>query len=278
MFRYRFLSALVLIPLVIGLVILGSGWFLALVAVVLMLAGREYAQIIPNSSAVLITGLCWSYLLIAQYGATELVWPVTTIFLLVTLAWATIRFERGAQTAVSDWGFTLAGGVYLGWLGLHFVLLRNITTSPASESPIDVGLYWASFALSCAWSADTGAYAVGKLWGRHKMAPHLSPGKTWEGYLGGIAGAIVCGGVWILVSDILKANLPPSLNLGHALTAASLVSILTPMGDLGESMLKRWGHVKDSSKLIPGHGGMLDRLDTLLWAAVIVYYYVKWCI
>jgi phosphatidate cytidylyltransferase len=198
----------------------------------------------------------------------DLAWPITAIFLLVTLSWAVFRFERGTPMAVSDWAFTLAGGMYLGWLGMHFVLLRNMTG----------GLYWTSFALSCAWLVDTGAYAVGRPWGKHKMSPNLSPSKTWEGYFGGILGAIICSGAWILIAGSLNVGLPPGFNFWNALLAGLLVAILTPLGDLGESMLKRWGKVKDSGNLIPGHGGMLDRLDTLLWAAVIVYYYVKWVI
>lgn len=282
MFRHRLLSSLVLIPPVIGLTLLGGGWFLALVAAALALAGCEYAHLTRQSQApagaALVIGFGWLATLAAHYRAAELLWPGLAALALATTTWALIRFERGSPAAVNDWAFILAGGLYLGGTGAHFVLLRGLTASAPGGQTIEVGLTWAAMALACAWITDSSAYAVGRGWGRHKLAPHLSPGKTWEGYAGGLLGGVLLGGAWPGLVAALHLPQPAGSSAWHSLVACTLVAALTPLGDLGESMLKRWANVKDSGPLIPGHGGMLDRLDTLLWAAVIVYYYVRWAI
>lgn len=283
MFRYRLLSALVLIPLVVGLTFLGNGWFLALVIAVLTLAGYEYAQITRHggvqTSAVLVIGFVWLALLATHYRALGLLWPTVAAFALITTLWALARFERGAATAALDWAFTLAGGLYLGWTSAHFILLRNMGIHPGMGiSFVDEGLDWTVLALACVWLTDTSAYAVGKLIGRRKMAPRLSPSKTWEGYAGGLLGGALMGAAMPWIFDALHMNQPHGLTIGHSAAIGLLIAALTPLGDLGESMLKRWANVKDSGSLIPGHGGMFDRLDTLLWAAVIAYYYACWVI
>lgn len=279
MFRYRLLSALVLIPLIIGLTLLGGGWFLGLVMAVLTLASYEYAQIVRHgggqTSFVLVSGLCWLAALVAYYRAFFLALPLTALFAFATLTWATIRYERGAHAALLDWTLTVAGGVYLGWIGAHFVLMRGITAQTGGQV-IDAGLNWTVLALASTWLADTGAYATGRWLGKHKMSPRLSPAKTWEGYAGGVAWGTAFGAIWPWLSAAARLPQPPDLTVWHSLTLALLIAILTPLGDLGESLLKRWAGVKDSGTLIPGHGGMFDRLDTLLWAAVIAYYYVTW--
>jgi phosphatidate cytidylyltransferase len=110
------------------------------------------------------------------------------------------------------------------------------------------------------------------------MSPQISPGKTWEGYMGGVLGGTLFGGGWVWLTQMLRVPQPPGLTVGHCLVISLLIAAITPLGDLGESMLKRWGKVKDSGNLIPGHGGVFDRLDTLLWATVIVYYYAIWIV
>jgi phosphatidate cytidylyltransferase len=123
--------------------------------------------------------------------------------------------------------------------------------------------------------ADSGAYFVGRAWGRRKLAPTLSPGKTWEGYLAGI----VTGGLltWLLATLWPKvAGVQTTLSGTHGLILGVVVAVVAPLGDLAVSMIKRSVDVKDSSSIIPGHGGALDRVDSVLWAAVIGYYYVIW--
>jgi phosphatidate cytidylyltransferase len=123
--------------------------------------------------------------------------------------------------------------------------------------------------------ADSGAYFVGQAWGQRKLAPALSPGKTWEGYLAGvITGAVLTS----LLASLWRVGAGDGTTLSavHGLILGGLIAIVAPLGDLAVSMIKRHVGAKDSSDLIPGHGGALDRVDSIVWAAVIGYYYLQW--
>ncbi|MFZ6181549.1 phosphatidate cytidylyltransferase [Nannocystis pusilla] len=126
---------------------------------------------------------------------------------------------------------------------------------------------WLFVTLAIAFLSDTGAYAFGRLWGKHKLYPAVSPGKTWEGSLGGLVGANVA------TLGFGSAFLLPELAVGHAIVLGILGSLAGQVGDLFESMLKRSHGVKDSGNLLPGHGGMLDRVDALLFVGPVVYYF-----
>jgi phosphatidate cytidylyltransferase len=126
-------------------------------------------------------------------------------------------------------------------------------------------------AVLTVWITDTGAYFVGKPLGRHKLAPHISPGKTWEGAAGGqLAGLIAVIG--------LTEAFGLDVDIVHVVALGLIVPTVAQIGDLAESALKRGLGVKDSSGLVPGHGGVLDRLDSLLFAAPTVYWYLRWLI
>lgn len=169
---------------------------------------------------------------------------------------------RAADIAgsVSAAAGTLLGAAYLGGLGGTLAALRL--------APLDLGGPWVMMLLlTTVMSADSAALFVGSAIGRHKMAPRISPGKTWEGLAGGLAGGI-------LGALIVRQVGLPWLPLGHAALLAVVVAAAGTAGDLAESMLKRWAGVKDSGALFPGHGGMLDRLDSLLFGAPVLYYYL----
>jgi phosphatidate cytidylyltransferase len=137
------------------------------------------------------------------------------------------------------------------------------------------GLWWTVTAIPSIMLADSAAYFVGRAWGRRKLAPALSPGKTWEGYLAGVgigtALTSSLGALWRWVSGGAT-----TLNAVHGLVLGLVIAVVAPLGDLGVSMMKRSVRAKDSGTIIPGHGGALDRVDSVLWAAVIGYYYVVW--
>jgi phosphatidate cytidylyltransferase len=140
---------------------------------------------------------------------------------------------------------------------------------------IDDKGWWLLLALCAIMAADSGAYFVGRAWGRRKLAPSLSPAKTWEGYLAGV----VTGGLGALLIALLQGALTKDpISITHGLIMGSLISTLAPVGDLVISMIKRQVGAKDSGKIIPGHGGALDRVDSVLWAAVIGHYYVLWIV
>ena len=134
---------------------------------------------------------------------------------------------------------------------------------------LDDGRNWVFFALFTNFGSDTAAFFTGRALGRHHLAPQISPSKTWEGAIGGILGAIIIS---------LLFTLPPALSLplsyGQAILLGLLVSIFGQLGDLVESLLKRNMGVKDSGRLVPGHGGALDRIDSIVFAGVVVYYWV----
>jgi phosphatidate cytidylyltransferase len=154
----------------------------------------------------------------------------------------------------------MVGGIILvGWLGGHFFLVRRVE---------HMAWQWTMLAMIATWIADSGAYLVGKflagsLIGKHKLSPHLSPNKTIEGYIGGIVLGTV---ITIALGNYFGLPLVGALILGLFASAVS------PLGDLGISLIKREAGVKDSGVLFPGHGGALDRIDSLVWSVTIAYY------
>jgi phosphatidate cytidylyltransferase len=169
---------------------------------------------------------------------------------------------RGVPWIALPWWAAIVGAMaYVGVLGSYLVLLRNL----------DDGESWVLLAVVSTWGADTCAYAVGKLVGRHKMAPSISPGKTWEGTTGGLI-----GGLAVVVALNWPLDLPVST--GQAVLLGLILPVVAVLADLGESKLKRGAGVKDTSALVPGHGGFLDRLDSLLFTVPLVYYFAVWIV
>jgi phosphatidate cytidylyltransferase len=172
------------------------------------------------------------------------------------------RFARHPKTAATDFCITLAGIFYLGWLGAFFFSLRDLPH----------GQWWFLVALPAVWLADAGAFLFGRKFGRHRMAPLVSPNKTWEGYIGGI----ITGTLLTVLLAALWQLAAPAIRIEVAAVLGLVIAMVTPLGDLGESMIKRQFGVKDSSNILPGHGGMMDRIDSWIWAAAIGYYLIMW--
>lgn len=261
MLSHRVLSAVVLIPLVGWVVYAGDWWFLGALAVAGTLAGIEFFQMMRLGSyrpAMLVgVPLILLLLLDAHSPAWGLLRPAVAIAVMAALIWHLFQSDDPSPTA--SWALTVAGGLYLGWLLSHFVLLRALPD----------GLPWTIVAFLSVWISDSGAYFVGRAVGRHKIWPRISPKKSWEGSIGGLISGVLGT---MLVAWL--AGLPPA----HGAIVGALIPIITPFGDFAVSMMKRQVGVKDSGSLIPGHGGMLDRIDTLLFCAVMVYYYVTWVV
>jgi phosphatidate cytidylyltransferase len=176
---------------------------------------------------------------------------------LLPLIW--LIFRRQKEGAFIGWAWTIAGILYVGWLLSYFVALRGL----------DDGRNWVFLALATNFASDTTAFLVGRALGRHKLAPAISPGKTWEGTIAGFFGAII-------VSLPFTMLLP--ISYWQAVVLGFLVSLFGQLGDLVESLFKRNMGVKDSGRLLPGHGGALDRIDSVVFTGVVVYYYVIWAI
>jgi len=267
MLRTRALTAVVLIPIVVFLIYLGGLPFLVMVALLLTLAEIEFCHLMARDgfrpALVFGIGLVWLFLLDAHSPALGLLLPGMTLILLSSLAWQLFHREG---SPVADWALTVTGGLYLGLCGACLIGLRDL--------PPD-GLWWTLTAIPSIMLADTGAYFVGRAWGRHKLAVTLSPGKTWEGY---VAGVVIGGLLTALLASLwhVAAGARVAVNGMHGLILGLLIATFAPLGDLAISMLKRQVGVKDTGHIIPGHGGVLDRVDSVLWAAVIGYYYVLW--
>jgi phosphatidate cytidylyltransferase len=195
---------------------------------------------------------------------------LATMALLLLLG---LALRRGGQPRVLESaGVTALGVLYVGWLSAHFVLLR--------ELPWRAGLAYADgsslvlFAFLVTWSCDTGAYLTGRAFGRTRLSAAISPRKTWEGSLGGFACAILASCIGAM-TFLRPEGGGPLLSWGHAIALGALVGVFGQVGDLVESLFKRDTASGDSSDLIPGHGGVLDRFDSLYFGAPIVYHYLR---
>jgi phosphatidate cytidylyltransferase len=165
----------------------------------------------------------------------------------------------------TSWAWMVGGALYIGWLLSFLVSLR---IEPGTIAFPEAGRNFVFLALLATFGSDTLAYFTGKALGRHKMAPQISPGKTWEGAIAGVVGGIIVGLLFTLETPL---QLP--LNWWQAVILGLLISVFGQLGDLAESLLKRSFGVKDSGSLMPGHGGILDRIDSVLFAGVVVYLY-----
>jgi phosphatidate cytidylyltransferase len=251
----------------------GGPGFTALTVVLGVLAAFEFYRMVAASKRPPLTyfGLVWTALFILSRSSgllslietrfdPELVTPLLLTSALV-LSLIGILARRQKEGAFTSWVWTIAGILYIGWLLSHLVALRGLES----------GRNLVFLVLFVTWISDTTAFFVGRRFGRHKLAPSISPAKTWEGTIGGVCGAIV---VSILFFTPTLFQLP--LACGQVILLSVLVSILGQLGDLIESLLKRNLGVKDSGRLMQGHGGILDRIDSLILAGIVVYYYAIW--
>jgi len=170
------------------------------------------------------------------------------------------------ERQVENIAVTALGVLYVGWLSSHLVLLRELPWRAGTEYGLGATFVWLAFFVT--WSCDTGAYVVGRIWGRNRPWRDISPRKSLEGAIGGF----VCAA---LAAFVARAWFAPYLRIVDAAALGMLVGVFAQVGDFVESMLKRDARHGDSSDLIPGHGGVLDRFDSLYFAAPIVYYWLK---
>ncbi len=261
MLAQRIASAAVGIPLIVVLIWAGGPWYTGAACLVVLVAAHEF-QMLHHGGwtplGLLAAGLAAALPAGAMVGPDWVLWFAVG-GVLIPLAWVTTRADPA--TAVTDWLWAAGGVAYVGLLGAHIVLVRELPE----------GRDWVYLAILGTFAVDTAAYFVGLAVGRRKLAPHISPGKTVEGTLGGLAGGFAAV---LLLNYFLGIRLEAAL----IVPLAALLPVAAVLGDLAESILKRGVRVKDASRVIPGHGGFLDRLDSLLLTLPVVYYFVTWVV
>jgi phosphatidate cytidylyltransferase len=254
----RVAVAIVGLPLVLGIVYLGGWWLFALAAVAAVLALHEYALMIRALRPVVLAAYAGALLSLLGAHLGGLEWTVAGFLSTLVLAFLLHWLADTRQSATIAIASTVLGA---GWIGLclsHLLLVRQIP---------DQGELATFTILLAIWAGDIGAFFAGRLIGRHRLAPTLSPGKTWEGFLFGTAATIFVAFVALYKQDYL--SIPESIVLG------AVIALAAPVGDLFESAVKRDMQVKDSGRLLAAHGGVLDRIDSLLFAVVAAYYMLR---
>ena len=278
MLRTRLLTAALGIPVLIAILWVGGALLAAVVALAVAVACIEFATArdVHRTPIAIAGALCAAALpLLALAGEQYLLGGFVATIGLVSAVYTT---SKDPQRDVQSWLWSVSTALYFGGLASFFVLLRDAVLfnpgwSVFPPEPVDEGFGrdLVFFTLITVWVTDTGAYFVGRAIGRHKLAPAISPAKTVEGAIGSLVAGFAC-------VFVLNEAIGLGLDVQHLVALGLLLPPVIMVGDLAESAIKRSLGVKDSSGLVPGHGGIADRLDSLLFAAPLVYYYLKWVV
>ena len=272
----RLLTASVAIPATLACAIAGGVWFKGFVFVIALMAAAELALLLPPGNRVASVGVAClaaaAFPISVAIGRGEVAWWLLGAATVAGLAFAVsteldvrrvpdaadgkpVPLPRTGGGEITRWALALAGGLYVGTLLAPGIALR--------ERPD--GLAWVALILAGTWACDSAAYVVGRRWGRHRFASAISPNKSLEGVAGGL---LACVAVAAAGAGALGVNVPRAIGLGLVVGLASV------LGDLVESSLKRSLGAKDSGWIMPGHGGMLDRIDSLLFSGFLGYLYI----
>ena len=257
MLRQRVLSAIVMIPIVVAAAWLGGWWFTIFVAAWAALAAWELFGLLARTDHAPLTyyGLIVVALLVLEGG---LIPPsllrLQALLVLSVLVGLALALFRQTPRPANDWTLTIGGALYLGITMRFVALVRGLPD----------GLGWIAATALVTWITDSGAYFIGRRFGKHKLWPRVSPKKSWEGLIGGMV-------VGTLSAIFLVPLLVPGLTWVNGLVLGLVIGVVALFGDLSESLFKRQVGAKDSSNLIPGHGGFLDRIDSFLFVGPCVY-------
>lgn len=268
MFFQRLLIAVILLPIGLWALFASEETFGLFMAIVLSIALWEYVRMFrvggfyPAGLALYAALICFLTATVFIQQPTPMIFIV--LFTLVIAGWHIRDYERGRESAVFDLTISLSGMVYIGVLGSFFLAIRGL---PGGD-------WWLLTVLTSVWWADVGAYAWGSLIGKRPMAPRLSPKKTWEGYIGGIITTLVGSPLLFKIFQAARLPLDDAITLPRVMILSAFMGVFPTLGDLTISMIKRHFGVKDSGKILPGHGGMLDRVDSWLWAVSIGFYLI----
>ena len=252
-------------------IIAGGFWLAALVLVIVFYASKEYTEILrhkgflPSLKIMLASSAIFACL--AYFNRFNLIPLAFTISATMAFMWVLFR---GRQPYIANVATTLLGFVYCGWFPLHLLFLRNMGGNiDGWIIPSPLGAGYCLLILFAVLVTDTFCYIVGCRWGKNKLSPVISPNKTIEGSLGGTTMCMIFS---------LGIGIAIGLPWYHATILGLLIAVFAQIGDLCESMIKRDAGVKDSSNILPGHGGFLDRTDSYILTIPVVYYYLQYCV
>ena len=261
----RSATALLLIPIIFGIVWFG-GWVAFACALLVSLAGLLELRLMLTHRALrpvmlLSTALGVDFLVAAMLPSVRSTLIGVGISATVVLAftWLMVAKRSTLEGATTAWALSVALPLYICWPLSYFLLMRGGTSGYGSR-----GFWWTMTTLFAVWAFDSAAFFAGRFFGRHKLAPNISPKKTWEG---------VVGGLMLTLAAVAVFTYPVRIAWYHVIALGILISVAATVGDLAESLLKRDMGVKDSGSIMPGHGGLLDRTDSLLFSVMVVYYY-----
>lgn len=267
----RVFAGIVFVPLFILVTRTGGYAFLGFVDLFIVLGLVEFYRMVavkgmrPYRGIGIASGLTLSTYVFFRSGVYG---NFFLTFVLIAIMGLELTRKENSR-AVYHVATTVFGIVYVAYLGSHLVLLRELPW--LIDRPYDLGARFVFLAFTVTWAADTGAYLVGKTIGRHALIPRISQSKTWEGAVGGVVFAALAG--WVCAMTFAGFLHPV-----WGIVLGVMCSLIGLLGDLFESMLKRDAEIKDTSQIIPGHGGVLDRFDSLLFTVPLIYYFLKFVI
>jgi len=267
----RVLASVIFLPCLFIIARRGGFYYLALIDIMILIGLWEFYKMMeakglrPYKALGILSGLALSWYVFFQQGVYANFFLSVIFIGIMTLELA--RREKGL--AVYHISVTIFGVFYVAWLGSHLILLRELPHLKGLDYSIGFSFVMVVFVLT--WCYDTGAFFVGMQFGKHQIFPKVSPGKTAEGVLGGVIFSIIG-------SLVVRLTLAPYLSVIHAVGLALISSVVGQLGDLVESMIKRDVKIKDASATIPGHGGVLDRFDSVLFTSPLIYYFFKYFI
>lgn len=267
--KTRILSAMAGIVITFGIIMYGSWLFTGVVTVFAVLAFVEYARAfakktiyLPRVSGCIAVGILTLSGAHLFTGPIDLFIPIAALIMLIFLFRMIFCYTSFSpiQAAVIITGVLYIGGGFYYMMQMRFAFVGQVL--PTSGVQVSLLLIWLT--LLTTWASDSFAYFTGSFFGRHKLCPKISPNKTIEGFIGGLLGTVI---VAVIIGYYMQLSLPLLAVLG------AVIAIIATLGDLVESIIKRYTGIKDSGNLIPGHGGVLDRFDSLLFTAPLVYYF-----
>jgi len=274
-------SALVMIPLVLVGMFAAPSAFIALVIGFAVLSVREFYLIAEKKNAKPLKlwgyGVTVAMCLAATSGKDVYVYYALTGGILLI---GTVLMTRNRPNGTMNFAASVLGLTYVGWFLANVILMLKLDADPRVDSYWDPGLGYVIFMLAIIMLGDSGAYFVGSAFGRHKLIPGISPNKTIEGAIGGLAfsmfGGLIVKEFQVLTGEHFRLGIFPLYSHAEYVYVAALCAGMGQVGDLVVSFIKRDVGIKDSGVFLPGHGGFLDRFDSLLYAAPVMYYYARY--